>query len=420
MSFSEFQKSPKGYSFQDIQFIVIVSFGLLLLLAGNLFLATILPASGEFLVLREGGRGFLFDKLEPYGLSVPAYVQEKIYQHKIPDGEKPYILDIPFHLLLPYFVFALGSEVFARGIFFFLLECALLLVVFLGMRLAEWEPTPLQLLLFFIVSLLNFYTVDSFLKGAPTIFLLLAYAGIIQSLQYFQDELAGALLVFTGFQWEIGGPFFILILFYVFRSRRWRVLTGFGMVALILIFISFFLYPGWVLPFLRAVYNNWIADFGFSMRHVAQYIWPQQSVLLGWIFTGIVVAILGYEWSKVNADDSRRLYWVSCLTLSISPFLGFRLGLEQLVVLILPLGLILNVMSGRWERFGNSFALAFMILYFAIPWLVFLQVVPRFGHKAQEVLFLLLPAVTVIGLYWVRWWVLRPPRLWADQVGGIR
>jgi hypothetical protein len=191
------------------------------------------------------------------------------------------------------------------------------------------------------------------------------------------------------------------------------------MVAFILMLISYLWYPGWTVPFLRAAYNNWTANFGFSMRYIAQYIWPQQPVLAGWILTGITVIILGYEWNKVSDKDFRRLYWISCLTLSIAPFLGFRIELEQLVVLILPLGLILKVILDRWERFGNGLTLAFLILYFAIPWLIFLQAVPRFGHKAQEMLFLFLPALTVIGLYWIRWWVLHPPRTWADKRGNV-
>jgi hypothetical protein len=420
MSFSEFQKSPKKFSFRDVQFIVIVFAGLFLLFAGNLYLANLLPPSGEFLLLRESGRAFLFDRLDPYSSSVPAQVQEKIYQRPAKDGEEPYILDVPFHLLMPYFPFALENEMFARGAFLSLLEITLFLIVFLGMCLAGWKPVRLHLLLFFVVSLLNFYTVNSFLNGAPTIFLLLTYVGVILSLQNYQDELAGALLVFACIQWEIGGTFLLFIMYYVFRNRRLQVLVGFLMVAFILGLISYLWYPGWTIPFLRATYNNWVANFGFTVWPVAKYIWPQQAVLLGWILTGITAIILGYEWNKVSDKDFSRFYWTSCLTLSIAPFLGFRIELEQLVVLILPLGLILKVMSGRWERFGNILTLTVMILYFAIPWLIFLQAVPIFGHKALEILFLFLPALTVIGLYWIRWWAIHPPRTWADQIGNIQ
>jgi hypothetical protein len=320
MSFSEFQKSPKNLSSRDIQFIVIVFAGLLLLFAGNLFLANLLPPSGEFLLLRESGRAFLFDKIEPYSSSVPAQVQEKVYQRPAKVGEEPYILDVPFYLLLPYFPFALGDEILARGIFFFLLEITLFSIAFVGIRLAAWEPARLHLVLFLVVSLLNFYTANAFLNGAPTIFLLLAYAGIIFSLQNHQDELAGALLVFTCIQWEIGGAFFLLVLFYVFRNHRWQVLVGFVMLAFVLMLISYLWYPSWMIPFLRATYNNWIADFGFSMWHVARYVWPQHAAILGWILTGIIAIILGYEWNKVSHEESSRFYWTSCLTLSIAPW----------------------------------------------------------------------------------------------------
>jgi hypothetical protein len=77
-------------------------------------------------------------------------------------------------------------------------------------------------------------------------------------------------------------------------------------------------------------------------------------------------------------------------------------------------------MLDRWKRFGNGLMLVFLILYFAIPWLIFLQAVPRFGDKAQEMLFLFLPVLTVLGLYWIRWWAIRPPRTWADETGNIR
>ena len=28
------------------------------------------------------------------------------------------------------------------------------------------------------------------------------------------------------------------------------------------------------------------------------------------------------------------------------------------------------------------------------------------------------PVLIVVGLYWMRWWAVRPPRIWADQFGS--
>jgi len=31
-------------------------------------------------------------------------------------------------------------------------------------------------------------------------------------------------------------------------------------------------------------------------------------------------------------------------------------------------------------------------------------------------MFLPLPVLVLIGLYWVRWWIIHPPRTWLDDV----
>jgi hypothetical protein len=46
----------------------------------------------------------------------------------------------------------------------------------------------------------------------------------------------------------------------------------------------------------------------------------------------------------------------------------------------------------------------------------YLFVVSRFGTTAQEIIFLFLPLSTLIGLYWIRWWAIRPPRILSDLV----
>jgi hypothetical protein len=415
MTFSEFQNRPKRFSPLELRFIALVAAALLALLGVNLFLASILPAGGEFSLLREAGRAFLFERVEPYGPEIPARVQEEVYGRPARSGEQPYILDVPFHLLIPYFPFALSNEIVARGIFLFLLEAALVSMVYFGFKLSLWEPPRLFLLLFFAVSLLNYYSVNAFLNGSPVIFLGLAYAGTLMALRHRQDELAGALLSLACFQWEIGAPFLLLIIFYAFRTRRWQVLAGFGMLTVVLLAISYLWYPGWTIPFLRAAFNNMRAAFGFSTHDFIHQLIPAYANRISWAAAGLFAVILGYEWSKINERDFRRFFWTSCLTLSITPLLGFRLQPEQLVVLVLPLGLILEVMSDRWSRFGESLMFIFMLVFFAVPWILFIAGSHRLD-VIGNILFISLPALMVVCLYWIRWWAIRPPRTWVDQI----
>jgi len=61
--------------------------------------------------------------------------------------------------------------------------------------------------------------------------------------------------------------------------------------------------------------------------------------------------------------------------------------------------------------------LALVILLFGIPWALSLLLAGPHRETAEQTIFLFLPLLTLIGLYWIRWWALRPPRVWADLTG---
>ena len=66
--------------------------------------------------------------------------------------------------------------------------------------------------------------------ATPAILLALLYLYILFALRSSADELAGALLFLVAYQWEVGGLFFLFILFFVLANRRWNVLAGFAHV----------------------------------------------------------------------------------------------------------------------------------------------------------------------------------------------
>src|SRR5688572_13365677 len=90
--------------------------------------------------------------------------------------------------------------------------------------------------------------------------------------------------------------------------------------------------------------------------------------------------------------------------------LGLLFVLSHLSILIIPLALIFSIVYDRW-RVGSGLTILILLILFAIPWFVYFFNPIQF---TQEFLFLFLPLFTVIGLYWIRWWALSPPRLWAD------
>ena len=420
MSFQDFQKAPNRLSWREIGFLLLVGVIALLVLyglgVGNYYLASFLPDGGEFYLLRVGGQSYLFDQVEPYSGSVPARVQDQVYGGSAVSGEDLYILDIPFHLLILFFPLALFPDALvARAFWMALSEIALAGFIYSSFRLLNRHVSLFFIILISIAGFTSFYAFRSFLEGSPSLLLGLAYVGILLSLRAGFDELTGALLVLSAFQWEVGGFFLLFVVFWIFWEKRWRVFAGAGMLAFILLVLSFFLYPGWVMPFLRATWNSVRVGFGFSVHEIFGHLWPQYGSTLGWILTAILIVTIGYEWRAARGDFNRFI-WASCLTLTAAPLLGHNVEMDQLVSLTLPVILIVLISRERWRKLGNGISFLLVLFYFGVPWLLFMQGAPQgLDLSSEETLFLFWPVFATLGLYWIRWWMIRPPRTWLDR-----
>ena len=413
-----FQPPSKSLTPRDYLFIAVVAILFIGISFGLYTVNLSLPnGGGEFLRHWAGGRAFMFDHFNPYEGEVPARVQGLIYEDNAGAGDDPYILDTPFHLLLLYFPFSLLSDPLpARAIYTLILEWALFALAVLSLRLTDWETPRWFGVLFFLSCVTNFYAFQAILEAAPVILLGLFYAGILFTLRYEQDEMAGALMAASLYYWEVGLPFLLLIAWYVYRMGRTRVFAGLGMFSFLFLVVSFLVFPNWLIPYLRAGMNNLRADFGYSVFSTLALLSPSLGNILSWITIILLFVILGYEWNlTVQSEDPRRLYWTACLSLAAAPLLGFRTQWENLAVLVIPLAFIFAIIHDRW-RAGNLLIGLLLLIHLLTPWALYLYGIPRFGEIVNQLIFLLYPLFILVGLYWIRWWAIRPPRVWADAV----
>jgi hypothetical protein len=408
-----FQPPSKSLTPRDYQFIVLAVVILLIVSTGLVYANLSLPkGGGDFLVHWVGARVYLFEQIDPYSADVPERVQALVYENGAQAGDEIYILDTPFHLLLLYFPFSLLSDPqLARAIYTLILELAFFALAILSLRLTNWEAPRYFWALFFVFCVFNFYTFQAILEASPVLLLGLLYAGILLALRAEQEEVVGALMAVSLYYWEVGLPFLLLIAWRSYKEGRVRVLGGFFMVSFLLLVISFLLYANWLIPYLRAGMNNLRADFGFSIRAIIADLFPSYGDRLGWIFVGLLAIALLYEMSAAHNADFRRFYWVACLSLAAAPLLGFRTEMEHLAVLVIPLALVFAIVHDRWHRIGNGLVIFLLLVIFSVPWLGYF-----FPFISQRMVFLFLPLFTVIALYWLRWWAIHPPRVWADSI----
>lgn len=411
-----FQQPSRSLTLQDYLFLAVVIALIIAVTAGLYFVNRSLPdGGGEFLRHWAGGRAFMFDHNNPYEGEVPARVQKLVYGGDVPAGNEPYILDTPFHLLLFYFPFSLLSDpLLARAIYTLILEWALFALALLSLRLTGWETPRWFGVLFFFLCVTNFYTFQAILDASPVLLLGLFFVGIVFSLSNEQDEAAGALLAFSLYYWEVGLPFLLFVAWYAYKTRRVRVFAGFGMFSFIFLAGSFIIFPNWFIAYLRAGMNNLRADFGYTIFSTLAAVLPTFGNWLAWGVVILLIFALGYEWNTaIQFNDPRRFYWTACLSLAAAPLLGFRSQWENLAVLFIPLALIFAIIQDRW-RIGRLLNFLFLFILLLVPWALYLYAIPRYGEIVKELIFLLLPLFTLVGLYWIRWWALHPPRIWTD------
>ena len=413
-----FQPPSKSLTTRDYIFITVVVLLFIAVSTGLWFANQALPTGGgEFLRHWAGARAFAFQTIDPYSAYVPDVVQKLVYDGKAVSGEDPYILDTPFQLLLLYFPFSLFSDpLIARGVYTLILEWALFALAILSLRLTGWEAPLWFTVLFFLVSVLNFYSFQAITDASPVLILGVFYVGILLALRYEQDEMAGALLALSLYFWEAGLPFLLLIAWLSYKQARARFWAGFFMISTVLLAVSFLLYSNWVIAYLRAGMNALRADFGFSIITVLNSLIPSYGKYIAWGVIILFVIALGYEWNAALFGDERRFYWVACLSIAVAPLLGFRTEFENLSVLIIPLAFLLAVIYDRWSRIGALLTFLLLLLLFFLPWALYLFASTPFQPIANEIIYLLFPVFTVLGLYWIRWWAIRPPRVWADAL----
>jgi hypothetical protein len=80
--------------------------------------------------------------------------------------------------------------------------------------------------------------------------------------------------------------------------------------------------------------------------------------------------------------------------------------------------LFLSILAERWSRPGRWGLAAFVLIAVFLGFWVITEglYLARSNAALNEVLVLVFPFLLVVGLYWMRWWAVRPPRTWSDSL----
>ena len=373
----------------------------------------------DFLVHWVGTRALLIEGISPYSDEVAEQIQTRAYGRPARPGEHQLRVAYPLYGEALFLPFALISDyTLARALWMTALETGLLALAFFCLRLTGWRP-PLWLLAAYLIFALAWYHgLRPLINGNVVILVALLLAGALLALRSGRDELAGVLLALGTIKPQVLLLPILFVLLWTASQRRWRVAVWLVISVALLSVVAALFVPDWPLQNLREImlYPTYNPP-GSPGAAFAEW-WPAAGEKLGWALSALLALLLLGEWAVARRKEFRWFLWTASLTLVAAQWIGLQTDPGNFVVLFIPLTLIFAVWEERWGRRGRLAILLMMLVLLAGLWAIFLKTVsPSDGQPLQHpIMFFPLPAFVLFGLYWVRWWAVRPARLLVEAL----
>jgi hypothetical protein len=385
---------------------------------GNYRFAQENPGGNDFLVHWVGTRALVFEGASPYSDEVAERIQTLAYGRPARAGEHELRVAYPLYSSFLFLPFAVIAEYnLARAIWMTALQVGLVLLAIYSLQLTGWRPGFWVLPLYFLFALFWYHGLRPVINGNIVVWVAVLLAGAFLSLRTGKDELAGILLALSTIKPQVVAIPILFILVWTVSHRRWRTLAWMA-ITIVLLSASMALFlPGWPLQNLREVllYPEYNPP-GTPGAAFAEW-WPGIGRQLGWLLTAMMGIVLLLEWASARGRDFRWFLWSASLTLVASQWVGIQTDPGNFIVLFIPLVLVFAVWEERWGPRGRWVIIGVMLVLFLGLWAIFLRTVVDAGQPLQHpIMFFPLPLFLLLGLYWVRWWAIRPSRLLVEAL----
>lgn len=365
------------------------------------------PGGNDFLARWTGAHYWLVEGINPYDEQVSLAAQRMIYGRpaNAAAGEDIAHFVYPLPAMIFFAPFGLLPYTTARAIWMTILEIGLPILALIGIRIGKWKPgwgTTAAVLLF---SVLWYHGVRSVVVGQFAVIEALLICGGLLAIQQENDALAGWLFGLSLTKPQMSFLIIPFVILWAFTRKRWSLVGWILGSSLILLIGTLILMPDWPLRWLQQLLDYpGYTELGSPI-----------SILVGWLPRGgenlsraisILFAIyLAYEWLAAARKPESWFQWTAALTLVITNLIAFRTATTNFVVLLPGLLLVFSAFNSRWGKQGLITTWGVMAALLLGLWALFLVTVE--GNIENGAMYLPLPMILLIGLLWIRWWVVR-------------
>jgi hypothetical protein len=392
-----------------------------------LLLAGLVWADYRFAQSGVAGEGFSIQYLgiqslvkagsDPYGDQVTAQIQQSVAM------ENAFIIDnyprftSPLYSGLVIFPIALiGDRVVAHALWLTAQFVLIFGILLLCLRMTSWKPSWYNFFLFTLCLVFSYHVVVPWLDGGLSIWAAFFLVITLVAIGANRNEVGGVFLALAMVQPQMVILPVAFTIIWCISTKRGVLVVWFFVTLILLSVISLFIVPDWIIQYIRLLYNfsrNFppgTPGLFFSIN------FPGLGRQLGWLVSGLAMIILAVEWLLSLRKDFRWFLWTVCLTIVLSQWVGIPVIPMNFIQLIIPFILISAMLTERWQRGGPWSAVMIAAVLFVWQWGIYYLDLHSSQPAMQLNLIFPLPAILLIGLYWVRWWAIKPRRLLIEEL----
>ena len=377
------------------------------------------PRAGNFLVQYIGTRSLLIERVSPYSDEVSERILNAPFGHSDEVEERETAFDYPLYSILIFAPFSLLKNFhLTRAIWMTALELALVAMTFIGLDNADWKPNLILQGVLLLFSITWYHAARAVTNGNAAILVALFITVSLNLIKKNNDRIAGMLLAFTTIK-----PLLVVVLIpymilWAIYQKRWSLISGFFTTLATLVIIGITIIPNWILQNIWEILKSAeINPVNTLALVIAEWVPGVEEKLKWGIFLGLGILLL-IEWWTGREGSYKRYLWTASLTLVVSQWIGIQADPNNFIVLFPVLILILSVWNKRWEGQGTLIVGTILTILFIGLWALVI-LTTNLSHSLQvqnTLLFFPVPIILIIGLYWIKWWVLTPGRsLWEGE-----
>jgi hypothetical protein len=296
----------------------------------------------------------------------------------------------------------------------------LLLNTYFSLKLARWTPSKWMLAIYFIFSVVWYHAFRPLINGNAVILVALAITGGLLALRNKSDEMAGVLFAFCTIKPQVVLIITIFIYYWAIKQRRFKFIIWHASTIALLLMSTLLLIPSWPIQNLAEIIRypsyNPPGTFGSALAALLPGIGTQT----GWVVTGILALMLLVEWRISLRFDINAFIWCALLTLAASQWIGIQTDPGNFIVLFPALILIFATWEQRWKSIGLILTLSSIVIMLVGLWSLFIYTLePGYQPQQSPIMFFPLPLFVLACLYWIRWWAVKPPNLWFEDISSL-